>query len=60
MVEELVEKSEGCSLADLKEIYICIFLLDYNIEKAISQVTAPREKKNYLHNSINSSNIGLG
>lgn len=60
IIKELVEKSEGCSLADLKEIYICIFLLDYNIEKAISQVTTPREKKNYLHNSVNSNNIGLG
>lgn len=59
LIESLVMNSENCSLADLKEIYICIFLLDYSVEEAITQVTSPREKRNYLHNSVNSSNIGL-
>lgn len=59
LVDHLVSMTKGCSLADLKEIYICHFLLDYNIEEAISQVITPREKRNYLHNSSNFKNIGF-
>lgn len=47
-LELLVKESKGCSLADLKELYICIYLLDYSIKEAIQKVVSPREKKNYL------------
>lgn len=59
LIEDLVEQSELCSLADLKEIYICIFLLDYSIEEAIQKVTSPREKKNYLNKTPRSSKMGI-
>ena len=36
------------SLADLKEIYICVFLLDYSIEEAINKISDPYIKQNYL------------
>lgn len=58
-ISELVERSNKCSLADLKEIYICIYLLDYSMEEAIRKITTPREKKNYLHNTTKSIKIGL-
>ena len=59
LVEELVAITENCSLADLKELYICIFLLDYSVEEAITQVTAPTDKKNYVSNPLKSSKLGL-
>ena len=51
-LEELVSKSDQLSLADLKELYICIYLLDYTIEDAVLKINSPRAKKNYLSYSI--------
>lgn len=59
VIADLVKQSKDCSLADLKEIYICIYLLDYTIEDSIKKITAPREKKNYLHNPLKANKIGL-
>lgn len=58
-VEDLVEQTKGCSLADLKEIYICIFLLDYSIEDALSKILKPRDKKNYSYRPKRGTRIGL-
>jgi hypothetical protein len=55
----LVEKSDGFSLADLKELYICIYLLDYSIEDAIEKITLPKEKKNYLSLPLNKVKLGV-
>lgn len=59
LIPKLVDKTEDCSLADLKEIYICVFLLGYEIEDAIKKVTCPRDKKNYLSKSAHAKKIGL-
>jgi len=59
MVEELVKETKGGSLADLKEIYICIFLLDYSLEDALTKINSPRDKKNYLYTPKNKTKIGL-
>ena len=48
MVDKLVEVTDSMSLADLKEIYICVFLLDYSIEEAINKISDPYIKQNYL------------
>lgn len=58
-LEHLVKHSEGCSLADLKEIYTCKYLLDYSIEDAISKVRTPRKKINYLKSGGKKNKIGL-
>jgi len=58
-IEELVSKSNNFSLADLKELYICIYLLDYTIDEAINKISSPREKKNYLHSPVNKVKLGL-
>ena len=58
-ITELVEKSEGFSLADLKELYICIYLLDYTVDDAINKIASPRQKKNYLTSPINKVQLGL-
>ena len=55
----LVKHSDGCSLADLKEIYICKYLLDYSTEDAISKVKTPRKKVNYLKSGGKKNKIGL-
>lgn len=58
-LEKLVKETEECSLADLKEVYICIYLLDYSVEDAINQVMNPTAKKNYLVSKFQKSKIGL-
>jgi len=58
-LELLVERSDECSLADLKELYICIYLLDYVIEDAITKVRTPKEKKNYLNSPLNKIKLGV-
>ena len=59
VIETLVKKTNGLSLADLKEIYICIYFLDYTIEDAILKVKSPRERKNYAFKSGRTSKIGF-
>ena len=55
-IQELVFKSEYFSIADLKELYICIYLLGYPIDKAVEKSSQIKEKKNYsLRDSKNSS-----
>lgn len=58
-LEELVSRSDQLSLADLKELYICIYLLDYTIEDAVLKINSPREKKNYLSFPKNKSRMGF-
>lgn len=58
-LKELVDKSEGCSLADLKELYICIYLLNYTIDEAISKIKSPREKKCFLDSPQAKSRLGF-
>lgn len=59
LLELLVTKSNKCSLADLKELYICVFLLNYSIDDAVRKIICPKDKKNYLQNPANTNKIGL-
>jgi len=47
-LEYLVSNSSGCSIADLKEIYICAYIFGYSIEESISKIKTPKGKKNYF------------
>lgn len=58
-ISELVEKSDGFSLADLKELYICIYLLDYTVEDAINKISNPSEKKSYMCLPKSTSKLGI-
>lgn len=58
-IESLVTKSAGFSLADLKEIYICIYLLNYSILNAIQKVASPRKKKNYQDSPLTKTKLGF-
>lgn len=55
-LSELVSKSSNFSIADLKELYICIYLLGYPVDKAVEKSSQTKEKKNYeLRDTKNSS-----
>ena len=47
-LDEIITETDDMSLADLKELYICVFVLDYTIEDAVEKIRSPRTKKNYL------------
>lgn len=58
-IDHLVSKSDSLSLADLKELYISIYLLGYTVEEAVEKITQPRSKKNYNFKKAQKSNLGL-
>lgn len=58
-LENLVGLTDDFSLADLKEVYICVYLLDYSIEDAVEQVKNPTVKKNYLDRKYRGTKMGL-
>lgn len=58
-IENLVKETENLSLADLKELYICIYLLDYSVKDAIDKINSPREKKNYLSSPKDNHKMGF-
>jgi predicted AAA+ superfamily ATPase len=58
-INELVEKSNNFSIADLKELYICVYLLDYTVDDAVKKIKSPKEKKNYLEIKNNSKKLGF-
>lgn len=59
ILDELVSKSKDLSIADLKEVYICIFLLDYSIEDAFNKVLNVKEKRNYLDKRSKVSSLSI-
>lgn len=58
-IQELVEVTKNFSLADLKEVYISIFLLDYSLEDAINKIKKPTEKKNYTRKSLSTKTLAI-
>ena len=58
-IAELVEKSNEFSLADLKELYISIYLLDYSVDEAVAKITVPRDKKSYMESPIHKAVLGI-
>jgi len=48
LLDVLTKESEGLSMADLKELYISIFLLDIPLEEAVERIKKPKEKINYI------------
>jgi len=58
-LEQLVNLTDNFSFADLKEIFISIYLLDYTIEDAAEKIKNPLQKRNYKKNLLNKSTIGF-
>lgn len=59
LLEILVEKTDTCSLADLKEVYITMFLLDYTLDVAIDKVKNPQNKKDFSSKRLIPRKLGL-
>ena len=59
LVNDLVNKSDGFSFAELKELFISVVLLDYSVEDAVFKIKNPKEKKNYKVKSLNNKKIGF-
>jgi len=58
-IDELVERSINFSLADLKELYICLYLLDYSLEDAYDKIASPAVKKSYMTAPLNKTHLGI-
>jgi SpoVK/Ycf46/Vps4 family AAA+-type ATPase len=58
-LEEWADSTEGCSFADLKEIYICVILLDYSFKEALNKVLQGTQSKNYLKSSKHVKKLGF-
>lgn len=58
-LDDLVKITEDCTFADLKEVFITHFVLDYSIEDAITKVKSPFEKKDYSSFANRRSKLGL-
>ena len=49
MINTLVEKSDNFSFADLKELYICVFVFGFTLEDSVDRIiNKTKIKKNYL------------
>lgn len=59
LIEAINAEDGECSLADLKELYICVFVLGYDISDALTQVLQPYERRNYLDKKYKKAKIGL-
>lgn len=59
ILQELVTKSDNFSFSDLKELYICVCILGYPINDAITRISNPREKKNYLNRPKKTTKLSL-
>lgn len=57
--ELLSLETDDFTLADLKELYISVFLLGYTIPDAISKIRNPKEKKDYSRNVLKSTRLGI-
>lgn len=60
LLDILVEKTDTCSLADLKEVYITMFLLDYPLDTAIAKVKNPQNKKDFSSKRLGTRKLGIG
>ncbi len=51
-IEEYVNKTEGCSLADLKEVYLSTVLMQNSLDETVNNLLNKLPGVNYLSNSI--------
>lgn len=58
-LEYLVTNTENFSLADLKELWISIYILKKEISDSINQLKFPKQKINYLSSNPKENKFGL-
>lgn len=59
LIPNLVEKTKGFSIAELKELYISMFLLDYSLEESIEKIKTPQKRKDYTLDDNKNKIMGL-
>ena len=57
--KDLAVKTEGLNMADLEELFTLITLFDFPIPDALSRITTPHEKINFLINPKKQNKIGI-
>lgn len=58
-LDHIVAETENLSIADLKEIYISTYILEYPLKDSIYNVKNPTAKKNYLESKVTTSKLGF-
>lgn len=58
-IEKLVELTDNFSIADLKELYTSVYLLEYDIESSVDKLINPRDKKNYTSRLLKTNKLAI-
>ena len=58
-IDEIILKTPLFSLADLKELYICVFLLGYTVDESVEKIKAAKKKKDYTGDYSGDSEIEI-
>lgn len=58
VISDLVNKTEDFSIADLKELYISVFLLGHSIEESVIKIKTPSIRTNY-NRATKFKNLGI-
>jgi len=58
-LNELVESTSKFSIADLKEVFICKYLLGYSIKDSIDKLKTKVDKKSFMDNNLTSKKLGF-
>lgn len=58
-LDTIINKITKFTFADLKELFISVKLLGYNLDTAIEKISNPLAKKNYLTNQLGKAKLGI-
>ena len=58
-LEDLVKNTKEMSMADLKEVYICKYLLDYSLENSVKKVKNKLKAENYKDKQFSIKKLGV-
>lgn len=59
IIEELVMQTKGFSIAELKEVFISVFLLKYPISDTLKRIGSKYQKRNFRESKKNNQEIGI-
>jgi len=57
--QNLASKTEDFSLAELKELYIAIYILDYSLEESLLKIKTPHIKKDFSSKRLKTNKLGI-
>lgn len=59
IAKELAIKTDEFSLAELKELYIAIYILDYSLEESLIKIKTPHIKKDFSSKKLKHNKLGI-